>query len=87
MDLSGRFTPPSIYNWGNTTCTPRIGRQVGPQSQLDALVNFEDQEIEVCVLKLISTFFSVCIMAVYRAPTGNFNLFLNRLDDIIKTLY
>jgi len=26
-------------------------------------------------------------MAVYRAPTGNFNLFLNRLDDIIKTLY
>ena len=26
-------------------------------------------------------------MAVYRAPTGNFNLFLNRLDDIINTLY
>jgi CRISPR/Cas system CSM-associated protein Csm2 small subunit len=25
-------------------------------------------------------------MAVYRAPTGNFNLLLNRLDDIIKTL-
>jgi len=28
-----------------------------------------------------------CIMAVYRAPTGNFNLFLKRLYDIIKTLY
>jgi exonuclease III len=26
-------------------------------------------------------------MAVYRAPTGNFNLFLHRLDDILKTLY
>jgi hypothetical protein len=26
-------------------------------------------------------------MTVYRAPTGNFNLFLNRLDDTIKTLY
>ena len=26
-------------------------------------------------------------MAACRAPTGNFNLFLNRLDDIIKTLY
>jgi hypothetical protein len=26
-------------------------------------------------------------MTVYRAHTGNFNLFLNRLDDIIKTLY
>jgi hypothetical protein len=26
-------------------------------------------------------------MAVYRAPTGNCNLLLNKLDDIIKTLY
>ena len=47
----------------------------------------KDQEIEVCVLKLKSTFFNVCIMAIYRATTGNFNLFLNRLDDIINTLY
>jgi endonuclease/exonuclease/phosphatase family metal-dependent hydrolase len=26
-------------------------------------------------------------MAVYRAPTGNFNLFLNRLDDSMKSIY
>jgi hypothetical protein len=26
-------------------------------------------------------------MAVYRAPTGNFNLFLNRLDDSLKSIY
>jgi hypothetical protein len=26
-------------------------------------------------------------MAVYRAPMGNFNLFLNGLDGIIKTFY
>jgi exonuclease III len=38
-------------------------------------------------MKLKSTFFNACIMAVYRAPTGNFNLFRNRLDDIIKALY
>ena len=47
----------------------------------------KDQDIEVCVLKLKSTLFNACIMAVYSAPTGNFNLFLNRLDDIFKTLY
>ena len=47
----------------------------------------KDQDLEVCVLKLKSTFFNVCIMSVYRATTGNFNLFLNRLDDIIKRLY
>jgi len=39
------------------------------------------------MLKLKSTFFNVCIMAVYRAPTGNINLFLSRLDYITKTLY
>jgi len=39
------------------------------------------------MLKLKPTFFNACIMAIYGAPTGNFNLFLNRLDDIIKTLY
>jgi hypothetical protein len=47
----------------------------------------KDQNTEVSVLKLKSTFFNACIMAVYRAPSANFNLFLNRLDNIIKTLY
>jgi hypothetical protein len=32
-----------------------------------------DQDIEVCVLKLKSTFLKACIMTVYRAHTGNFN--------------
>jgi hypothetical protein len=45
------------------------------------------QDIEGCVLKLKSAFLNVCIMAVYKAPTGNLSLFLNGLDDIIKTLY
>ena len=26
-------------------------------------------------------------MTIYRAPTGNFEVFLNRLDNILKTLY
>jgi len=47
----------------------------------------KDQDIEVFVLKLKSTFFNACIMQVYRETTGNFNLFLNRSDDVIKTLY
>jgi hypothetical protein len=47
----------------------------------------KDQDIEVCVLKLEPTSFNTYIMAVYRAPMGNFNLFLNRLADIIGTLY
>jgi len=56
-------------------------------SNIDLDKYCKDQDIEVCMFKRKSTFFNVCIMAVYRAPTGNFNLFLNRLDDITKTLY
>ena len=56
-------------------------------SNIDLDKYCKNQDIEVCVLKLKSTFFHICIMAVYWAPTGNFNLFLNRLDDIIKTLH
>ena len=55
-------------------------------SNTDSGIYCKDQDIEVCVLKLKSTFFNVCIMAVYRATTGNFNLILNRLDDIMNTL-
>jgi hypothetical protein len=47
----------------------------------------KDQDIVVCVLKLESTSFSAYIMVVCRAPNVNFNLFLNGLDGIIKTLY
>ena len=50
--------------------------------KLDKYCN--EQDIEVCMLKLISVFHN--IMAVYRAPSGNFNLFLKRLDDIHITL-
>ena len=39
------------------------------------------------MLNLKTTSFSSYIMVVYRAPTGNFNLFLNRLDDSIKSIY
>jgi len=39
------------------------------------------------MLKLTSISHNILIMAVYRAPTDNFNLFLKRLDEILKSLY
>jgi hypothetical protein len=47
----------------------------------------KDQDIEICMLNLKTTSFSSHIMAVCRAPTGNFNPFLNRLDESIKSIY
>jgi hypothetical protein len=31
-----------------------------------------DKDIEACVLKLKSTFSNICILFLYRAPSGNF---------------
>ena len=39
------------------------------------------------MLKLTSIFHNIFIMTVYRAPSGSFNLFLERLDDILKSFY
>jgi hypothetical protein len=47
----------------------------------------KDQDIEVCALKFESTVLNICIIAVYRAPSGNFNSFLIGLDSFIKSLY
>ena len=47
----------------------------------------KDQDIKICMLNLKTTSFSSHIMVVYRAHTGNFTFFLNRLDDSIKSIY
>ena len=39
------------------------------------------------MLNFKTTSLSLYIMVVYRAPTGNFNLFLNSLVDSIRSIY
>lgn len=46
----------------------------------------KDQDIEVCALKLKPTT-NICIIAIYRAPSGDFDTFLRELDNIIDSLY
>jgi hypothetical protein len=41
-----------------------------------------DQIIEICAVKLLSVRRNICIIAVYRAPSGNFVQFLNILDRV-----
>ena len=45
-----------------------------------------DQDIEVCALKLDSTFTNICILVIYRSPIGNFNTFVTQLDKILQKL-
>ena len=44
-----------------------------------------DQVIEVCALKLDSTFSNICILVIYRSPVGNFNTFVTQ--DTAKAVY
>jgi hypothetical protein len=46
-----------------------------------------EQDIECCAVQLQSKFFSMYVVAIYRAPTGDFEQFLNKLDCIINHLY
>jgi hypothetical protein len=46
----------------------------------------KDQDTEVCSVRLEPTG-NICVMAVYRAPSGNFISFLSGVDNIIRLLY
>ena len=45
-----------------------------------------DKDIEVCAVKLQLTNINTYVLMVYRAPSGNLDYFLNKLDIILKTL-
>jgi hypothetical protein len=42
----------------------------------------KEQELEVCAVKLQFPFGIICILSIYRAPSGNFSYFLNSLDAV-----
>jgi len=47
----------------------------------------KDKDFEVCAIKIYLNTKCACIIAIYRAPTGNFELFISRLDTILRKLY
>jgi hypothetical protein len=47
----------------------------------------KEKDIEICAVKLNLNSTVVCIIAIYRAPSGNFNYFLQSLDNVLQSLY
>jgi len=47
----------------------------------------KEKDFEACALELYLNFKSVCIVTIYRAPSGNFNSFITKLDTILRKLY
>jgi hypothetical protein len=56
-------------------------------SKIDLNRFCQDQNIEVCTLKIKINLINICIIAVYRAPTGHFNQFINSSDTVLRKLY
>jgi len=48
---------------------------------------YKDKDFEVCTIKIHFNVKSACIIAIYRAPTGNFDLFILKLDTILRKLH
>jgi hypothetical protein len=44
----------------------------------------KEKELEACALKLQSLSINVCILTVYRSPSGNFQFFLNGLENTLN---
>ena len=47
----------------------------------------KDKDFEVSAIKIHLNTKSACIIATYRAPSGNFDLFITKLDTILRKLY
>lgn len=47
----------------------------------------KEKDFEACAIKLNLNSTHICIITTYRAPSGDFNLFMNRLDAILRKLY
>jgi endonuclease/exonuclease/phosphatase family metal-dependent hydrolase len=43
--------------------------------------------MEACALKVKSSHTSICIIAIYGAPSGDFKIFIDSLHRIIKKVY
>ena len=46
-----------------------------------------DQGIEACAIRLLYNSYNICIVTIYRAPTGNFTCFIKKLEAILCSLY
>jgi len=47
----------------------------------------KDKDFEACACKIYSNSKRICIIAIYRAPSGNFDMFFTKLGNILKYLY
>jgi hypothetical protein len=83
------------YNLGASYCRTlyvkggvRILVQEGLGCTCCDLAKFcKDKDFEACACKIYLNSKRLRIITIYRAPSGNFATFLNKLDNILQYLY
>jgi len=56
-------------------------------TNIDTAQHCKYQDIEICALKLSFGTQNICILTLYRDPSGKFSTFLLQLDTILQSLY
>jgi hypothetical protein len=46
-----------------------------------------EQHMEISALKLQFSSVNICVLTIYKAPTGNVNYYTHKKDAILHTLY
>jgi hypothetical protein len=56
-------------------------------TNIDLSAYCKEKIIEVCAVKVKANSQNMCIITIYRPPTGDCNYFLHQLDNVLKILY
>lgn len=53
-----------------------------------SLIKFcKQKDLEIYAVKLHLSVYTICIVAIYRSPSGNFQYFLNNFETILNSIY
>jgi endonuclease/exonuclease/phosphatase family metal-dependent hydrolase len=55
--------------------------------KIDILRNCREKDQEICLVKLETEASKLIVLSICRAPTGDFNQFVKKLDETLKYLY
>ncbi|PNF30487.1 hypothetical protein B7P43_G10883 [Cryptotermes secundus] len=56
-------------------------------TNIDLTKYCQDRDIEICAIMIHLNARKICIITIYRSPSGNFDIFMNKLDLILNKLF
>jgi hypothetical protein len=96
MEEQDLLNPPLTgYSLGSSYCCQNIQKggvcifvtEDKSFNKIDILLHCAEQTLEVCAIELETESSNFRIVALYRAPSANFNQFIERIDATLKYLH